>query len=74
MKISYTKGKNDRPSLIEIHVGDCFMYDNTIFLRTNRFDESGNFSLCINLADGAIEEINPSTSVTPLDVELVVSQ
>ena len=70
MKIINTIDK--QVEFVSIKVGDCFMYDNCLFVKMNpvKVTESSPNAYCF--VDNAVANVPQSCLVTPVDAEIVI--
>lgn len=66
-----TRKNDDRKKADEIKCGECFLYDDNLYIAT---DECGQFGgrRCVQLRDGRIIYFEENL-VTPVDAEVVIN-
>ena len=60
---------------VSIKVGECFMFDNCLFIRINPVKERGyeRDANAFCFVDNNITYVNEACSVTPVDAEIIIS-
>lgn len=73
MKI--TNNINKQVEFVSIKVGECFMFDNCLFIRINPVKERGyeRDANAFCFVDNNITYVNEACLVTPVEAEIIIS-
>ena len=58
-------------SLAEIGVGECFRYDEEIYIKTDERTEDG-YRMCVDINYGTLYRLDEEYMVTPVNVKAVI--
>ena len=69
MKINDLRKSSNPKRLQELVTGECFIYEDELFIYLNNYSDTGN--ICVySLTYDVIQDLLPTTQVTPIKVEL----
>lgn len=69
MKINDLRKNLKDKKLHELEIGECFIYEDELFIYLNNYSDTGN--ICVySLTYDVIQDLLPTTQVTPVKVEL----